>query len=218
LTVHRVASDPGAGRQMLNLGVKLIAASVFPVVLVTVLSAHLFLRIWIGPTFEHKSSLVLQLLAIGLLINSLSKVPSNLIQAHGRSDITAKLHMIELPVYIFCMFWMLRNWGIEGAALSWTLRMLLDLGLLLWVTSKVSGVPPLDVWAIGALSAFQLVVLVGAVFIGGIYWPVCYGIAALVVFALVFHRYFLLEAERIQLRETLSRIVWSLFRRREDSV
>ncbi|CAH2798305.1 MAG: hypothetical protein CBARDCOR_5519 [uncultured Caballeronia sp.] len=74
---------------MLNLGVRLTAASVFPVGLVTVLSAHLFLRIWIGPTFEHKSSLVLQLLAIGLLINSLSKVPSNLIQAHGRSDITA---------------------------------------------------------------------------------------------------------------------------------
>jgi len=218
LTVHRVASDPAAGRQMLNLGGKLIAASVFPVVLVTVLSAHLFLRIWIGPIFEHKSSLVLQLLSIGLLINSLSKVPSNLIQAHGRSDITAKLHMIELPVYIFCMLWMLRNWGIDGAALSWTLRMLLDLGLLLWVTRKVSDVPALDVWAIGALCAFQLVVLVGAVFIGGNYWPVCYGIAALVVFALVFHRYVLLETERIQLRDLLSRIGWSLFRRREDSV
>ncbi len=209
LMAKRIASSAvhSAGPQMLSLGVKLITASVFPVVLVALLAAHPFLHWWVGAEFEEKSSLVLQLLAVGLLINSLAKVPSNLLQANGRSDITAKLHLVELPLYIALLLWMLRHAGIPGAALVWTLRMLLDLGLLLWMSKAIAAVPPRAIRNVGLLAAAQLAILAGAMFVSGNGWRIAYGAAVLPLFASGFHRFVLDDSERRLLSESARRVL-----------
>lgn len=140
LMVRRFAVDRGASDAMFGLGVKLIAAGVFVPVLAIVALAEPFLGAWLGAEFAERSGRVMQLLALGLLVNGFSKVAFNLVQAHGRADVTARLHLLELPFYAVLLVALTRAWGIEGAAAAWTLRMLLDAALLWWMGRRVAGV------------------------------------------------------------------------------
>jgi len=199
-----------AGPEMLSLGTRLITVSVFPFILVVVLATHQLLHWWVGPAFEHKSSLVMQLLAVGLLINSFAKVPSSLIQARGRSDITAKLHLVELPLYVAGLLWMLDHAGIAGAALVWTLRMLLDFILLLWMSNATAGVPLATIRSIAVLATAQFAAAAGAIFIDGTAWQISYGAGALLVLGTIFYRHVLLDSER-QLVHGSARRLMALF-------
>lgn len=213
LMAKRMAHTRSDGTDMLSLGTKLITALLFPATLIILLAAHPGLRLWLGPEFERKSALVLQLLAVGLLINSLAKVPSNLLQANGRSDVTAILHIVEVPIYVVCLLWALSHLGIAGAALVWTLRMLLDLALLLWMTRTMVAVPLKTLRTVGALAVAQILALCGAIVVVAPGWSVLYGAAVLLVFAAGFYRIVLLDSERTVLREYSRRILAYLTRK-----
>jgi O-antigen/teichoic acid export membrane protein len=106
--------------------VKYVLVTLFPIVLVVMLFAPEILNLWLGRDFAAHSSIVLQWLAIGVFINSLALVPATLIQGSGRPDATAKLHALELPLYLLAMWLLIRSHGIEGAAIAWTGRVVLD--------------------------------------------------------------------------------------------
>jgi O-antigen/teichoic acid export membrane protein len=92
---------------------------------------------WIGDDFATDSTLVSQILCVGILMNSLALVPYTLIQGYGYSKWTAKLHLIELPIY-FAMLWFLFNkYGINGVAIAWSIRTSLDAILLFSLNSKL---------------------------------------------------------------------------------
>ncbi len=78
--------------------VKLLLLVLFPVMLCTIALAQDGLRLWLGAEFAQHSFRVLQWLAVGVFINSLAFVPFSLLQGVGRPDITATLHLIELPL------------------------------------------------------------------------------------------------------------------------
>lgn len=65
-------------------------------------------------------------MAIGVFVNSVAQVPSALIQALGRPDLKAKIHIIELPLFIPLLYFLLGKYGILGAALAFTSRMIVD--------------------------------------------------------------------------------------------
>ena len=209
-----LSRDGMAAEEMMSLGTKLMAACVFPFVLVLVIVAHPLLRLWLGPVFEQKSALVLQVLALGLLVNSLSRVPSDLIQANGRSDVTAKLHMIELPVYVLCLQWALARYGIDGAAVVWSARMLLDLVLLLGVSGAVARVSAAAIWRLALICSLQTLAVGGAIVVDGIGSQVVYGTICLAVLSLAFYRYVLLETERALLRHMVSVALATIARQR----
>jgi O-antigen/teichoic acid export membrane protein len=95
------------------------------------------LSLWINAEFASKSYLIAQTLAVGVLIVGSSYIPYNFIQAMGRSDITAKFHLIELPFYILTLFMLVKTFGITGAAYAWTGRVLLDAILLQTYSTKL---------------------------------------------------------------------------------
>jgi Na+-driven multidrug efflux pump len=49
-----------------------------------------------------------------------------LVHAQGRSDLTAKLHIIELPIFLVFLYVLLGEFGIVGAAWAWVGRMAVD--------------------------------------------------------------------------------------------
>jgi len=112
-----------------------------PMVLILVLFAQEILRLWLGGDFAEKSTLVLQILAIGVLVNSLALIPSSLIQGFGRPDITARFHLLELPIYLVLALLLVRGMGIAGAALAWSLRIGLDALLLFGASWKLFSFP-----------------------------------------------------------------------------
>jgi O-antigen/teichoic acid export membrane protein len=98
------------------------------------------LRLWLGATFADKSATVLQILAVGLLLNSLALIPFGFIQGIGRPDMTAKFHLLELPVFLLLLWHGIQQWGIVGAALAWTVRVAADFLLLTLYVSRTKRV------------------------------------------------------------------------------
>jgi O-antigen/teichoic acid export membrane protein len=66
--------------------------------------------------------LVLQILVLGVLINSVEWVPANLLMGFDRPDLTAICHLIQLPLYLGTAYLLIARWGIVGAAAAFALR------------------------------------------------------------------------------------------------
>jgi O-antigen/teichoic acid export membrane protein len=120
-------------------GVKYVFLILFPLTLTTAALAPEVLRVWLGPEFALQSTWVMRWLALGVLLNGLAHVPSAMLQGVGRPDLTAWLHLVELPVYLVLACWLIVTRGIEGAAMAWTARTALD--LLLFFTAARSILP-----------------------------------------------------------------------------
>jgi len=117
--------------------VKYILLTTGVAVVMICLFAREIMQIWLGADFVTESAIALQLLALGVLINSLACAPFALLQGIGRPDLPAKFHLIELPIYIVVVWLLVSHYGINGAAAAWTLRVALDTLLLFWATFKV---------------------------------------------------------------------------------
>ena len=116
---------------MRYLGVLLVPGIIFLLVLGTDV-----LSLWMGASFANQTTTVLQVLALGVLLNCLATIPYNALQALGRPDLTGKFHLVELPVYVSLCLLLIPRWGIVGAALAGTLRFTLDTGLLFWAARR----------------------------------------------------------------------------------
>ncbi len=103
--------------------------------------APLLLRVWLGPDFALKSTLVLRLLAVAVLVNALAFVPFSLVQGLGRPDLTAKLYLVEVPVYAILLWLLVGRFGIAGAALAWILRAILDATVLIVAVCVLKFIP-----------------------------------------------------------------------------
>lgn len=99
-----------------------LALVLAPVVATVIVFAPDLLRLWLGEPFVEPATRILQILAFGVLLNSLAMVPFTLIQASGRPDVTAKLHLAELPLYLLLLWHGVWYWGATGAAIAWTVR------------------------------------------------------------------------------------------------
>lgn len=119
-----------------------VSVLIFPVVVIIVLAARKGLGIWVGPEFAAHSFRVAQLLAVGVFINSMGQVSSTLIQAIGRPDLTAKLHLVELPLYLTYLWFLVHAFGIVGAAAAWVVRVSISAVVLKYMAYRVLRSPP----------------------------------------------------------------------------
>ncbi len=129
--------DPRRAAQLFQRGVKYLFLVLFPVVLTIIALAYEGLHLWLGPEFAEKSTRVLQWLVAGVFINGISFIPLALVQGAGRPDLTAKLHLLELPFYLLAIWFLITAFGIEGAALAWTLRVAVDGALLFYLAYRL---------------------------------------------------------------------------------
>jgi O-antigen/teichoic acid export membrane protein len=100
------------------------------------------LRAWIPDSLDPTSIVVGQVLCLGVWMNAVASMFFALIQAKGRADLTAKAHLLELPLFIGALLWLLPDHGVVAAAWVWVGRATLDLILLAsmtWATSRYRG-------------------------------------------------------------------------------
>lgn len=117
--------------------VKYLLLTIVPIVYLIISWAYPFLKLWLNEEFAQNSSLILQLLGLGILINSISQVYSSAIQAMNRPDLTAKLHLIELPFYLALLWIGIDRFGIVGAAIVWVGRIVIDSALYYYLFYRV---------------------------------------------------------------------------------
>ena len=123
-------ADPGRANALVVRGTKYLFLLLLPITVVAVTFASDGLRIWLGPGFSQQSTEVLQLLTVGVFFNGLANVPFTFIQGVGRADITARLHLVELPAYLVALVWLIAQAGIDGAAIAFALRSFVDMAIL----------------------------------------------------------------------------------------
>src|SRR5262249_41669363 len=69
-------------------------------------------------------------LAIAIFVNCLAQVPYVLIQSAGRPDISTMIQIAELPFYLTAVWLLTRRLGMEGAAIAWSCRAVIDAALM----------------------------------------------------------------------------------------
>ena len=131
------ARDRARTAQLFDKGVRAVVLVVFPVSLVLVTLASEILRVWVGAEFARAGSAVLQWLAVGALINSIGFVGFAVLQGVGRADLTGKLNLVELPLYVVTVWLLAKTLGLAGVAMAWTLRVLVDT-VALWMMARRS--------------------------------------------------------------------------------
>lgn len=128
--------------QLFTRSLRFLAAVLLPLVSVIILFAPELLRMWLGPDFAQQSTMALRIATVGLLLNSLAQLPFALLQGVGRADITGKFHLAELPIYLVLAYVIIREYGITGAALAWTMRLALDALLMFVAAFLTTGFMP----------------------------------------------------------------------------
>jgi O-antigen/teichoic acid export membrane protein len=114
-----------------------IAGVLFPVAATLVALGGPGLRLWLGSSFSEHSGHTLSWLVVGAFLTSLGFVPFGFIQAAGRPDLTAALHLVELPVYLMAVLAAANANGVEGVGAVFAARAAVDatalFGVALWL-------------------------------------------------------------------------------------
>lgn len=131
-----MGTEKGHMCRLFNTTTRYLLFVLLPLFAFLLVSAADILAVWMGPRFSFEATLVLQILAVGSLANFLARLPYGAVQAIGRPDITGKIHMLELPLYIALCLVLIPRWGIAGAALACTLRLSLDAFLMFRAAHK----------------------------------------------------------------------------------
>jgi len=111
--------------------------AMFPLVLLVIIFSEKGLALWLNAKLAHESYQVAQLLGVGVLLNSCGLISQALIQAAGRPDITAKLHLIELPIYLGYLSLLLLEYGVNGAAGAWLIRVTISAVALAFIANRM---------------------------------------------------------------------------------
>jgi O-antigen/teichoic acid export membrane protein len=182
-------------------GVKYVFLALFPIILLVVTFAPEGLRLWLGPTFAVNSQSVLRWLAIGVFINSIATIPFALIQSAGRPNITAKLHLFELPFYLMTVWTLTRRLGIEGAAIAWTARVVLDALLLFFFAERMLKHRPMFIVKLSGTMVAALLTLVLVAFPQGLL--IRTSVCAIALFAFAFAAFRWMEQDERALLQRL---------------
>lgn len=118
-----------ARRALVQQAHRLVALYCVPLAVVGAWWSPTVLDLWLGPSFVVPSTPVLRILMLGFLLGAFAQVPFTEVQARGRADLSARLHLLEVGPFLVGAWWLSREHGAVGAALAWTLRNAVDLVL-----------------------------------------------------------------------------------------
>lgn len=182
--------------KLFDRGIKFVFMALFPITLVVMTLGHEGLNLWLGGDFAENSTPVLQWLVLGVFINSLGRIASALVQSAGRPDITAKLHLIEVPIYLITFWWLVSAKGIEGAAIAWVVRVAIDTLFLFAMTKRLLKIRRAIIWRPVIIKAVALLTLAIASLLADFTVRVLFLLVTLVMFALFSWNYILDETDK----------------------
>ncbi len=110
-----------------------------PAIMFMCVVAKPFFTIWAGAEFGRESSIPFYVLLFGLFFNILAYIPHSTITASGRTDVFAKLYWIELVLYLSMAVWLVNSYQIIGAAMAWSLRVIIDAFAIIWLAKRITG-------------------------------------------------------------------------------
>jgi O-antigen/teichoic acid export membrane protein len=108
-----------------------------PAALLLCAVAKPLLTMWAGPEYSQQSALPFYILVCGVFFNVMATVPYTLLIAYGRSDLVARVHLLELVPYITCAFVLTYSFGATGAAIAYSARLIVDAMLFFFAARRL---------------------------------------------------------------------------------
>ncbi len=102
-----------------------------------ILNLRALLELWLGAQLVPISVPIAMILAAGIWCNSLASVPFWALQAQQKPHVPARIHLLQVIPYLVVLMLALHFFGLLGAAVAWSGRMLVD-ALLLARASRYS--------------------------------------------------------------------------------
>lgn len=129
--------QPSASLPIFERSVRWLLCVMWPLCVGLALFSHELLGLWINVDFALASAPLLQVFALGILMNCLAHVPFTLLQSAGRARTTALIHVAELPLFLLALWLLISHFGAMGAALAWLLRMAVDTLLMFGAVAQL---------------------------------------------------------------------------------
>lgn len=133
------SSDQENSRSVASLAYKATAISTLAIIIPVAVFSEELLNLWLGVPYGEKSSTILRILVFGFAFNAMAQIPFSRIQAHGHSKITAIIHMIEVLPYIALLWLLAKEFGLIGAAIAWSSRVIIDFLVLEYCSRKMKN-------------------------------------------------------------------------------
>ncbi len=124
-------SDRSGVRDQYQSALAIISSVMFVFSALIILSASPILSLWLGQEFANRSTLAVQIIGIGCYASALMRVPLIHIQASGQPQRAAFIHILELPIFVLIVLPLAVQYGINGIAVAWAGRSLVDFWMLL---------------------------------------------------------------------------------------
>jgi O-antigen/teichoic acid export membrane protein len=189
-------SDPGFSKKLFFRGAKFIFLIVYPIVFLAVTFSYEGMDLWLGEKFALNSSLVLQFLAIGILMNSISIIPNNFFQGIGKPKIPSLINLVELPVYVLVMWFSIKSYGVKGAAAAYLIMAAIDAITMYIFANKLFSIQFKS--GLNAISFLTMMLaLLIPFFFSNLLFKMIFSIVYLLVFLLVSWKYFLSVEEKV---------------------
>ena len=186
---------------------------VFPLAFTFAAASETILSVWVGPSFAVHGSVAMSILAAGLLFNAAAQLPNAALQAIGRPDVPAKILLVQVPLYTALLYVFTVWMGVNGTALAWTIRVVVECLVLLFFARRIMGgglartAGPRYGFGIG-LIALASVAVIAARF-GGAGPAVLVGVLALFLaaYGAAVWRFVFGEQERLEAKGTIARML-----------
>ncbi len=117
-------------KRLYLISLRFLSFMLFPVIVGVIFFAPQILTLWLGKEFAAQSFPILQILSIGVFFFGVQHIPVELISSLNRPSMTAKIRLVELPVYFVVLWFVIHHYGMAGVAWVWTIRIVVDLVLL----------------------------------------------------------------------------------------
>lgn len=105
---------------------KIISFIVASISFILIVYAQELLTFWINAEYSEHSFLLLQYLTIGVLFNTLSVVPFRTLSAIGFQKIVATVYIVEAPLTVIMLYYMILNYGLVGAVIGYNIRAFIE--------------------------------------------------------------------------------------------
>lgn len=145
-----------------------VLVALIPPLLVLFIWASEILRLWIGPEFARQAAIPLRILVVGFTVSLLAPISGALLDGIGKPDLIVRLYLIELPVNCLLVLVLASKFGIVGAAMSYTIRAIVETIALWFIVHKVGNFSWMRFFTAGFLRTALILapICVVATFIG----------------------------------------------------
>jgi O-antigen/teichoic acid export membrane protein len=97
-----------------------------PLAISMVLLAPFLMTLWLRTRNTPDAVFAAQVFLAGAVVQATASIAFTALHARGRSDLAARIHLAEFPVYCLAFYWAAVRFGVKGAALVWLARVIVD--------------------------------------------------------------------------------------------